>query len=118
MPALKSFLEMMSSRAMAEWKTGIGCAGQLLPVVVRGLGGLGSRQTLPGQGRRVVAGLGIVGLLALVLLDEDRDEDGLGVVGVSLQQAAGGAELVVRIAGALVGVDQMSRTAFLTTLCG
>ena len=75
----------------------IGTTGQLLPVGVGCAGRLGSHESLPAQRCRIVAGLGIVGLAALALLDDHRDEDGLHVIRVRLDQAAGRAERMVGI---------------------
>ena len=85
----------------------IGCAGQLLPVTGRGVGGLGGCQAPLGKRRGVIAGLRVLGLAALALLDEDRNEDGLHVAGVQLEHTAGRAERLVGIAQALIGVDQL-----------
>ena len=84
----------------------IGPASQLFPVGVSCSGRLGRHQSLPGQSARIVAGLAIAGLAALALLDHHRDDDGLHVVGIHLQQAACGAERLVGIADLLIGVDE------------
>jgi hypothetical protein len=86
---------------------GEGRVGKLLPIGVGGGGGLCCHQAFLRQGRGIVAGLGVAGLAALALLDEDRVKDGLEVVGIDLKEAAGGAQHVILIASTLIGVDHL-----------
>ena len=88
--------------------------GHRLPVGVRGVRGLGNRETLLGHGRTIVAGLrvgarsaGVKGLAAQGLFDGNRDVDGLHVVGVDLQKAACRAQKSVRLVRLLVAVDHL-----------
>jgi len=85
----------------------VSCADQLFPIAGGGVGGLGGRQASLGQRRGVIAGLRVLSLAALALLDEDRNEDGLQIIGVHLEQTAGRAERLVGVAQALIGVDQL-----------
>ena len=76
---------------------GKGRVGHLLPFIGWRALGLGYLKTLGGQGGGIVTSLSVAGLGALLLLDEHREEDGLHVVGIDLQQAIGGAENLVRL---------------------